>query len=348
MTRTERRDALAAEMPPELRVVYDRQRAAGNELIDFEIGRGEHEGRMLLVMDHPFRAEPAPLPAGVTYRETHDREPMLFEFVTADGRWSLATVKLKPMKLEPLAVPDQRATQDVARQVRAQEVAANPPSAPQTLAKMTSDEKSLDPTERFMASLRMDYDKWHDGTGYDLDALAKMPPEQRPAIEAMLLARRPLDWRDVEALAQFDTPAARAAVRDAAESADPRVRRVARECLPPEASDPLTREARLIANLRDDELLGGLGLAIEEAAEFHPPAVIDELIRGVLARPGPPAVHFAALLYFIHGKAAEPFDWAHRPFYLRFDGTSGPAAHLEAFIDLCAMIGVDAAKFSRR
>ena len=57
--------------------------------------------------------------------------------------------------------------------------------------------------------MEMNYEKWHDGIGYDLGALAEATPKERAAIEGLLVARRPRDWRDVEALAALDTPRAR-------------------------------------------------------------------------------------------------------------------------------------------
>ena len=45
-----------AKLPPELRQVLDAELAAGNQLIDLEIGRGPAQGRVALVLNHPFRA----------------------------------------------------------------------------------------------------------------------------------------------------------------------------------------------------------------------------------------------------------------------------------------------------
>ena len=346
MTRIERRDAYAEQMPPPLRAVFEQQLAAGNELLDFEIGRGEREGQVLLAMDHPFRATIAALPDEVVYRESLDREPMLFEFLTRDGKWSLATAKLKPMKFSrPEPLPPDPQMEYVARTIARQEAEAKrPPPSPSSPAPtpVAPVPKPTDPAERFIASMVMDFDKWHDGTGYDLDALAKVPPEQRQAIEAMLLARDAADWRDVEALAQIDTPRARAAVVAALASGDPDVRRIAMQYVPAASIDASDRAAQLIRDLRGGAVSG----AVDEAVEFHPPGVIDALIRGALDRPGPPAVHFAALLYFLHGKSEEPFDWSHRPFFLRFNGDD-KADHRAAFRELCATIGVDAAPYER-
>jgi hypothetical protein len=88
-----------------------------------------------------------------------------------------------------------------------------------------------------------------------------------------------------------------------------------------------------------------LSETIDEIEEFHPPAVIDALFRGALKRDGEAAVHFAALLFFLHGKAEEPFDWNHRPFFLRFHSTG--KERTEVFRELCKTVGVDPTKYLR-
>ena len=62
---------------------------------------------------------------------------------------------------------------------------------------------------QFRDSMQIDYWKWHDGVGYDLGALRQASASERNEIEAILLDRGALDWRDVEALAVLDTPRAR-------------------------------------------------------------------------------------------------------------------------------------------
>ena len=75
-----------------------------------------------------------------------------------------------------------------------------------------------------------------------------------------------------------------------------------------------------------------------EVEEFHPPAVIDALLRGVLKRDGETAVHYAAMLMFIYGKATSSFDWEHRPFFLQFN-TDDRHERQTAYRELCARIG---------
>jgi hypothetical protein len=197
--------------------------------------------------------------------------------------------------------------------------------------------------ERFRASTVIDAERWRDGTGYDLDALLECTADERQVIEASLLSTGVADWRVVEALAALDTPAGRAAVVAAVDSQDPDVRnaavRFAADLIP--AADQL---ASLIAGLRSVRSFAGLSSTLDRVVELHPPEVVHELVAGCLHRSADVAVHFAAMLVYLHGKAPEPFDWEQRPFFLRF-ATDVHAERVAAFVDLCAMIAVDPAPF---
>jgi hypothetical protein len=187
------------------------------------------------------------------------------------------------------------------------------------------------------------YEQWHDGVGYDLDALRAAAPEERASIETLLLGRGARDWRDVEALALIDTPRARTALAEAFEHGDHALRDAVIRFAPDLVSSA-ERTSSLVRALRSAVIYEGLTQALEMAAEFHPPEVIAELFRGVLRREGEVAVHFAAMLLFLHGKAAEPFDWELRPFFLRFNTEDGGEREA-AFRELCGMIEVDPAPF---
>lgn len=202
---------------------------------------------------------------------------------------------------------------------------------------------SNDAVQRFTASMTMDYDKWHDGVGYDLEALRAIPSGELASIAAMLIRHAPRDWRDVEALAQIDLPEAKQAVIAALSDSDPAVRRAAQRHLP-EAIDPRKREAQLIKALKTAAPYAGLTQALAEVEEFHPPAVIDALFRGALHGPPESAVHYAAMLFYLHGKAKEAFDWDHRPFFLTFNETN-PERRAAVFRELCAVVGVDGERY---
>jgi hypothetical protein len=64
---------------------------------------------------------------------------------------------------------------------------------------------SVSPLQRFEKNMAIDYEKWHDGIGYDIDTIKLASPTELKEIEQILVQHKPRDWRDVEALAQIDT-----------------------------------------------------------------------------------------------------------------------------------------------
>jgi hypothetical protein len=193
--------------------------------------------------------------------------------------------------------------------------------------------------QQFEESMAITYEKWHDGIGYDVDLLARATPADLKAIERVLTSRGVNDWRDVEVLAQLKTEPARKALMRAMTRGKPEIRAaVLRHA--PELVAEKDKTAFLIEGLRTAQFYGGLSEVLDQVAAFHPPEIVAELFRGTLERKGEVAIHFAAMLMFIHGKAKEPFDWEHRPFFLRF-ATSTRAEREAVFRDLCARIGVD-------
>jgi hypothetical protein len=347
MNRTQRIEKYLPLLPPHLKQIFDAELAAGNELNDVEVGQGKDEGKVAVVLDYPFRTKQSPPPIGVAYREFTNRDLMIFEFSMADERFTLVTAKFKPMVLEklppgPISPPDnsalamERYQQEEA--ARAKRAAETPPPIP------PSEPVILGPAgTKFLESMKITYEMWHDGTGYDLDALKQASPSERDAIETILINHRPRDWRDIEALAQIDSPKARAAVEAGLKSSDAAVRQTAMDYVG-EKTDPSDREKLLLKSLQNDDLFAGLSQAIDEAAEFHPPSIVDCLLKGTLNRQGEVAVNFAALLFFIHGQAPEPFDWNQRPFFLRF-ATADRTERKNAFTELCEKIGVDPTKY---
>jgi hypothetical protein len=201
--------------------------------------------------------------------------------------------------------------------------------------------------ERFRASMELGYDSWHDGTGYDLDAIRESSDEERRAIEAELILSSRRNWRDIEALAALDTSKAREALRAAMADPDPEVRLAVLRHAPELVPDG-ERIASLVGALETAEFYGGLTQALDEIAEYGPsgapPAVLDALLRGALRREGGVAGHFAAMLLFLHGQASEPYDWEHRPFFLRFNNEDSKERQA-VFGELCERIGAEVPQF---
>ena len=324
MTFEERIARQVALLPSALKALLDTELAAGNAIRDTEVGQGEREGQVILVLEkaftHPSPKEPPPL--GLVYRETLAADRRFTEFLTTDERFSLVTVRFKPMVFPPLLperpIPTPPPSEPAAETAEAvvPEAAALPvsPAPPKTVT------VPANPADRFIDSMTLTFDHWHDGLGYDLNALRAVPPSERLALETRLIAHQPRDWRDIEALAVLGSPHARQVIEDARTDPSSLVCREAARYAAQPADSP-AREALLLQSLQNDSLFGGLSAALDEAAEFHPPPVIEALLQGTLHRDGETAVHFAALLYFLHDKSKEPFDWNYRPFFLRFHTT---------------------------
>lgn len=184
---------------------------------------------------------------------------------------------------------------------------ATPASAPKPTA-----------LQRFLDSMAIDYERWQDGIGYDIGALAEMTDEEREQLETLLLSRGVHDWRDVQALAALNTERSLAALRRAMESgALSATLAVAQQA--PELTEPDDQSAAIVTALEKAQWFEGLGPALDLAAENPAPAVMDALWRGLETRSGDVAVHFAALLAYLHRLASEPFDMQQRPFFLTFN-----------------------------
>ena len=144
-----------------------------------------------------------------------------------------------------------------------------------------SDEDAANQTaiERFRTSMNVTYEMWHGGIGYDLDALESATVDERAGIEAQLVGRGITDWRDVEALVAIGTDRSLDVVRSAGISGSTAVRlAVAR--IAPELVSHKERAETLVHAIETATLMDGLSGAIDQAAEFHPPAVVDALLRG--------------------------------------------------------------------
>jgi hypothetical protein len=199
------------------------------------------------------------------------------------------------------------------------------------------------PYQRFVRSMVIDYEKWHDGIGYDLDAIQEAAGDERLRIEADLLRRSPSDWNDVEALATLDTPKARARLQQVIKSGDARAR-AAVLYYAPQLVDQPTRTAMLVEGLKRSTFYQGLTQTLDLVADFHPPEVVDALLHGSMHRPGEIAANFASMLLYLHGLQKSQHDWDLRPFWLRFN-TEVRSEREAVFRELCEKIGRDPTPF---
>jgi hypothetical protein len=192
----------------------------------------------------------------------------------------------------------------------------------------------------FVKSMEMDYDKWHDGVGYDLDTLSKLTPEECNSAALMLIAHLGTtgDWRELEALVRIGTPLALGAVRRAQETGPLRTRLYALRQLMAAGEkidpDPLIAEA-----FAEGDLYGGLSTAIDLAAEYRRASLIPMLLARTLEGTPEARIHAAALAWFLAGKSDEPFDMSERPLFLCF-GEEDKGVRRAAHAELTRRMGV--------
>lgn len=179
-----------------------------------------------------------------------------------------------------------------------------------------------DAVRRFKASLEIGYEQWHDGVGYDLEALDELTDSERHTIERLLIPRASQDWRDLEALDRLGTPAARQAILNVRKADDANIRLRALD-YGPEASAQEWEDA-LVASLETAQLYDGLSQALARAAEHPSQAVVDILWRKIRDPESGVAYHCAATLSCIMGAIDSPYDDAWRPLFLRLVGPSSP------------------------
>jgi predicted nucleic acid-binding protein len=162
-----------------------------------------------------------------------------------------------------------------------------PESNSETSNPMTDSIKSssVSPLRRFEKSMEINYEKWHDGIGYDLDAIKLASQTEREAIEQMLIHHSPRDWRDIEALAQIHTETARETIKNAIKDPNPAVR-VAVTRYSPKLVTNSERNQSVIEALQHAKIFGGLSQVIDDIEVYHPAEVKEEFIKGLLSREG--------------------------------------------------------------
>jgi hypothetical protein len=139
--------------------------------------------------------------------------------------------------------------------------------------KCDSDESSsVMPLRRFEKSMVINYEEWHDGIGYDVEAIRLASQAERVAIEQMLIRHSPRDWRDIEALAQIDTERARETIKNAIKDPDPAVR-VAVTRYAPNLVTNNQRCNSIVDALKTAKIFGGLSQVLDDIEDYHPTEV---------------------------------------------------------------------------
>jgi hypothetical protein len=189
--------------------------------------------------------------------------------------------------------------------------------------------------------MHIGYEQWHEGIGYDMEALAALPPEELRLAEELVVARQLADWRDIEALDQIGSERALTELAQALHLPNLEVsieaaRRLTRRGL----LSQVEIEQIVVKALDHTSILNGMAKVLRFAEEHPTGAVRKKLLHSALHGHDDLRVHAAALVHFLYGASASSFDWAHRPLYLKFGAKAG-SLRRAAYQALCAQIGVE-------
>jgi hypothetical protein len=196
---------------------------------------------------------------------------------------------------------------------------------------------------RFIESMKIDFEKWHDGIGYNIEALKRTNNEERKEIERILVNRNKRDWRDIEALAILNTPVARSTILTSLLGSNNEVNMAVLRFAPELVSNQ-SKTMVIVEALKSASFFDGFSLTLNMVRGYHPKEVVLELFHGLHNREGGVAVHFAAMLFYIYGKAETVFDEEHRDFFLKFN-TSDLSDRMLVFKELCEIIDVDYSEY---
>ena len=198
-----------------------------------------------------------------------------------------------------------------------------------------------DAYSRFMSSLELDYERWHDGNGFDLEALASIDDSERGDV-VWKLARRDPTWREIEALESIDLPPAFMAIKRAlrdSDSIDTRLAAARSLHTLGKLDEPIDGVlAREIGNLGDTG--HGCTRALLMAEEFPTDAVKRALLEAS-HRPTESAMHCAGVLCYLTGAGTEAFDWNLRPLLLRLGPEEPEAERSAALRELCLLVQME-------
>lgn len=196
--------------------------------------------------------------------------------------------------------------------------------------------------EKFLESMKIDSEQGRIGIGYDLNILKEMNAEELQQVEAILIPRKDKDRRDVEALVAVNTPSAIQAVKSCLNSSNIEVKiHVAKLLKEKNIQDSI--EDMVLNNLPLVKIGSGMVEILRLAKEYPTEKIKQKLIWCALHGNDTTRTHCAAMALFLYGKAESEFDNKQQIIF-QFN-LQDKAKRLEAFPELCKIIGVDPKDF---
>lgn len=173
---------------------------------------------------------------------------------------------------------------------------------------------------KFEKSMDIGYEQWHDGIGYDLEALDQLTDSEKKNVEGILIPRAGNDWRDLEALDRLGTPAAIQAILRVRQTGEVQIQLTAHQ-YGPKPTEPEWERA-IMNSLATAEIISGLIAALNCAIEHPSDPVVSMLWSKVRDPKSGVAYHCASALCCIGGVLDSLYDDQYRNLFLRLVGPS--------------------------
>jgi hypothetical protein len=206
------------------------------------------------------------------------------------------------------------------------------------------EDKSGSALQRFLDSMKIGYIEWHDGIGYDLDALNELNHDELQQVEALIISRKDSDWRDVEALAALNTPFTIQALKECLDSPNNEARLFAVKFLKEMGIEDRIEEI-VVKTLPQTKIGDGLTYALSLAETYPTERIRREVLRCAYVGKDDIHVHCAAMALYLYGKAASNFDTTNKIIF-GFRETD-PVIRMKLFEELCRQVGVDPVEILR-
>ncbi|HWB19946.1 MAG TPA: hypothetical protein VG711_06575 [Phycisphaerales bacterium] len=200
-----------------------------------------------------------------------------------------------------------------------------------------------DAHKKYLASKTIDYEKWHEGEGYDLNAFAQMTSEEREAEVQSICDMPSPDWRDLQVLRVHNTKQSIDRLRSLLARASMDVRVYAlRELIkgghtPGSVAD--VQLAHLLNEMQDDDT--GLTQALLIAQNYAGPMSRLALLHGA-RKHSSVALHFASALLDLAQLSDDlaGFDPKFRPALLKLLPECTQEERAAAFSKICAWLNI--------
>lgn len=201
---------------------------------------------------------------------------------------------------------------------------------------------SADAVKKFQDSMIMDFDMWHDGTGYDLSAIDDMTADERKDV-ARLLKARDQTWRELEALAALDMEEVDDVIHETAKTSESTNNRMTAAAALHERGkikdaayeEMLCNEIRKLSGTED----GSVRVLLE--AQGMPSEKVKQALLWSSWNSTDDSMSCAALLLYLCGKAEDQLAWSHREWLFDIKPNNSYFTRKKAFDKLCELCGME-------